>query len=137
MKLLSLFVFLILFASCAQDIYVQYPGEGKHPQSIKLQPNKPTFNTYVTIDQQLIVDKKNVRSVTIENVPVGKHEIDYVCDNTIMQHSLDADMTIWIEEGKSETHLIEVPPNSAAYWIGEAINYLLIVGWVLIWVFVV
>ena len=137
MRFFTLFIAILLFASCAQDIYVQYPGDDQHSQSIKLQPNKPTYGTYITIDQQLIVDHRNVRSVTIQNVPVGKHEIDYVCDNSVMQHPLDANMTIWIEKGKSETHLIEVPPNSTAYWIGQAINYVLLTDWVLIWIFVI
>jgi hypothetical protein len=71
----------------------------------------------VTINDQLVVDGKFVKSVTILNVPNGDHVIHYTADNSFYKTPLKADFPIKMENGKSMTKLVEVPPYSAGYWV--------------------
>jgi hypothetical protein len=65
----------------------------------------------------LIVDKKNVKSVTINNVPDGNFNIHYTSDNSWYKDKLDVQIPLKMENGKEMTKLVEVPPYSTGYWI--------------------
>ena len=108
---------LIIFSSCSKHIYVDYQTESVNTGQVILKPIKPTERTYVTINDNLIVDKKNVNSVTIKNVPNGDYNIHYTSDNSWYKDKLDFQVSLKMEDGREMTKLVEVPPYSTGYWI--------------------
>jgi hypothetical protein len=76
-----------------------------------------TDRTMVTINDQLVVDGKFAKSVTILNVPNGDHVIHYTADNSFYKTPLKAEFPIKMENGKSMTKLVEVPPYNTGYWV--------------------
>ena len=108
---------LLIFSSCSKHIYVNYQTGSANTGKVVLKPSKPTESTYVTINGSLIVDKKNVKSVTIKNVPNGDYNIHYTCDNSWYKDKLDVQIPLKMEDGKEMTKLVEVPPYNTGYWI--------------------
>lgn len=107
----------LLFTSCAQDLMVTYQSESTNTGKVVLKPSNSTDRTMVTINDHLVVDRKFVKSVTILNVPNGEHVIHYTADNSIYKTPLKAEFPIKMENGKSMTKLVEVPPYSTGYWV--------------------
>ena len=120
---------LLIFSSCSKHIYVNYQTESANTGKVVLKPSKPTDKTYVTINDNLIVDRKNVKSVTINNVPNGDYNIHYTSDNSWYKDKLDAKIPLKMENGKEMTKLVEVPPYSTGYWI--YMSAVAILPWVL------
>ena len=120
---------LLIFSSCSKHIYVNYQTESANTSKVVLKPSKPTNKTYVTINDNLIVDRKNVKSVTINNVPNGDYNIHYTSDNSWYKDKLDTKIPLKMENGKEMTKLVEVPPYSTGYWI--YMSTVAILPWVL------
>jgi len=115
---ISLLVFgLLFFSSCSKKIYVNYQTESANTGTVVLKPSKPTERTFVTINDNLIVDKKKVKFVTINNVPDGDYNIHYTSESGWYKEKLDAKIPVQMENGKEITKLVEVPPYSTGYWI--------------------
>lgn len=121
---------MFLFSSCAKHIQVAYQTETSNTGSVALKLNRPTPFTYVTINDQLIVNRKNVRSLTVNNLPAGEYTIHYTTESSRLKEKLDAHIPVKMEAGKEVTKLIEVPPYSNGYWIynGLAIFPLLVLA---------
>lgn len=115
--ILTMAIGLLIFTSCSKHIYVNYQTETANTGKVVLKPSKPTGNTYVTINDNLIVDKKNVKSVTIRNVPNGDYVIHYTSENGWYKEKLNAEIPLKMENGREITKLVEVPPYSAGYWV--------------------
>lgn len=122
---------LIGFTSCSKHLYVSYQAESSNTGQIVLKPSKPTSRTFVTVNDNLMVDKKNVKSVTISNVPEGEFEVHYTSDNGWYKNKLDQKIPIEMKDGKQITKLIEVPPYSTGYWV--YVTGMAILPWVVIY----
>ena len=107
----------LLFTSCAKDLTVTYQMESANTGKVVLKPSTSTDRTMVTINDQLLVDGKFAKSVTILNVPNGDHVIHYTADNSFYKTPLKAEFPIKMENGKSMTKLVEVPPYNTGYWV--------------------
>ena len=103
--------------SCSRKIVVNYQTEKANTGTISLKPVKPTTKTFVTINDNLIVEKKNVKSVKILNVPNGEYKIHYSSDNSWYKNKLDSNIVVKMEGNKEVTKIVEVPPFSTGYWI--------------------
>ncbi|MFN3784652.1 MAG: hypothetical protein ACK4R6_12070 [Spirosomataceae bacterium] len=108
---------MFLFSSCAKHIQVAYQTETSNTGSVAIKLNRPTPFTYVTINDQLIVNRKNVKSLTVNNLPAGEYTIHYTTESSRLKEKLDAHVPVKMEAGKEITKLIEVPPYSNGYWI--------------------
>jgi uncharacterized protein YcfL len=97
-QLLILISGLLIFSSCSKHIYVNYQTESANTGKVVLKPSKPTERTFVTINDNLIVDKKNVKSVTINNVPDGDFNIHYTSDNIWYKDKLDVQIPLKMEK---------------------------------------
>ncbi len=116
-RLLIIGATILFFTSCSKHIYVNFQTESANTGKVIIRPSKPTQNTFVTINENLIVNKKNVKSVTINNVPNGDHKINYTSENGWYKEKLNGEITIKMENGKEITKLVQVPPYSNGYWI--------------------
>ncbi len=108
---------IFLFSSCAKHIQVAYQTETSNTGSVAIKLNRPTPFSYVTINDQLIVNRKNVKSLTVNNLPAGEYTIHYTTESSRLKEKLDAHVPVKMEAGKEITKLIEVPPYSNGYWI--------------------
>lgn len=108
---------MFLFSSCAKHIQVAYQAETSNTGSVVLKLNRPTPFTYVTINDQLIVNRKNVKSLIVNNLPSGEYTIHYTTESSRLKEKLDAHVPVQMQAGKEITKLIEVPPYSNGYWI--------------------
>jgi len=123
----------LLFSSCAKSLYVNYQTDSTNTGTIVLKPTKPTIKTFVTINDNLIIEKKRVKSVTINNIPNGKYNIHYTSDNRWYKEKLDTAESIKMESGKTITKLVEVPPYSNGYYV---YNGFVFVGSIALWMLI-
>lgn len=129
-SLLLIVVVLIGFSSCSKHLYVNYQSESSNTGQIVLKPSTPTSRTFVTVNDNLIVDKKSVKSVTIANVPAGDYKVHYTSENSWYKDKLDTELDVEMANGKEITKLIEVPPYSTGYWI--YVSGMAIIPWVVL-----
>lgn len=116
-KLFILSAIVLLLASCSKRITVTLPPSSQSTGTITIMPVKKTIGTTVTLNDSLIVKKKKVKSLTIENVPVGNHTIQYNADNSYYQYPLDTLITVDMSTPKQVTKTVKVPPYSTGYYI--------------------
>ena len=66
------FAMLILFTSCAKDFYIDYSlyesSNTGETGVLYLEPTKNSEQTTLTIDDNLILSRKHVNSITINNI---------------------------------------------------------------------
>jgi hypothetical protein len=113
-NLLIAFIALVLLSSCAQNITV---SAGTGNGTITMKPTKATPKTYVTINDKLLVDNKNVKSVTVTGVEDGENKIVYKSESSTYKDAMDIEKTIKIENGADKTEILTVPPYSTGYWV--------------------
>ena len=131
-KILVLVIVIPLFVSCARNMYVDYQVDSANTGTVVVKPSKATSATYVTIDDNLIVDKKSIKSVTIQNVPVGDHNIHYASTHLAYKEKIDEQIKVEMDTPRKITKLVEVPPLSTGYWIAYGVIFFAILGPVII-----
>lgn len=124
MKHLIFCALAVLLASCSKKLTVQYQEAKENTGTITLEPAKPTRKTTVIVNDSLVVRKKKVKRVTITNVPIGTHVIQYTVDNSDYQYPLDSTFTINMEKPRSITKPVKVPPYSTGYYVARALGSL-------------
>ena len=118
----------LLFSSCSQRLYVDYQQDSTNTGKVILKPSKPTAGTSVTINDRLIVDNKSVKSVTINNIPIGKYSIAYMTPESMLyKEKLDAQISVEMDSSREITKFVEVPPYSTGFWL-YAIGMPVLVG---------
>jgi hypothetical protein len=131
-KYTSLFitaVCVVLFAGCSANRVVQYQSETESTSSIKVKPSTKLSDVVVTLDGNLVWEKRRkVKSLTIQNVPAGNHELRVTSASWIYKDEINHSATIDVKgKGETKTELVSVPPFSAGYWIYNGIVYLVAV----------
>jgi hypothetical protein len=106
-----------MLSSCMKHITVTYQAEKSNTGTLVLKPNKPTAGTYVTINDNLIVNNKGAKSIIINNLPSGEYSIHYTSENMWYKEKMDARIPLKMDAGREITKLVEVPPYSTGYWI--------------------
>lgn len=107
----------ILFSSCALDYYYSYQSDKNITGKAVIIPTMATSYTYVMLNDSLILSKKYVKSLTLENLPDGEYTLQYTSYNPAFKEKLDKSLFLKIENGVSTTSLVAVPPYSSGYWI--------------------
>jgi len=117
MKHLSFILVVVFLSSCSKDFYVSYQSNAERTGKVVILPSEPTSQTTVTLDDNIIIKSKNVKSLTIDNVPEGEVKINYVSNNSTYKDKLNQEMFVNVINGKETTQLIQTPPRSTGYWI--------------------
>jgi hypothetical protein len=118
-----LLLIALLFSSCAQNLHINYAqyssnqNTSKATGSLYLEPSRESENTSITIDQNIIVSRKHINSITIENIPEGMHHVHYSGGPWSYKEKMDEHMDINIISNKQISKIVPVPPYSTAYWI--------------------
>ena len=122
-SIILLLVNVLIFSSCAKNIVVNYANPAPNSGNIVI---KPTSHVYanLTINDSLIVNYKNVKSITIKNVPEGISTIHFSAESTNLKEEMDKKIKVDITRGKTNTQLVTVPPKSNGYWFSSAVSTL-------------
>jgi hypothetical protein len=118
---LFIFVFSLLFSSCALNYYYTYQPSAIGTGKAVFKPASPTEKTFVLLNDSLIIDNKFVKSITFENLPEGKYELHYMSSNFAYKDKLDQRIIFDIQQGKLVKQIITLPPFSTGYWIFNGI----------------
>lgn len=116
---------ILLLSSCSANRIVQYQSESESTSSIKVKPSTAIKNVVVTLDGNLVWEKpRKVKSLTIENVPQGNHELRVTSASWIYTEKIDYSKDIEVKgKGETKTELVSIPPYSAGYWIYSGVIY--------------
>jgi hypothetical protein len=121
-----LLTILLICSSCGRQLVIPYTSDSNVDTQIFLKPIKPTGRTLITINDSVIVNKKFIKSVTIDHLPSGVYTINYASDVNTMVAKIDTTMTIVVEDHKETSIIIDVPPYNSWYYISNALIGLLL-----------
>ena len=122
-----LLITLLICSSCGRQLVIPYTSDSNVDAQIFLKPIKPTNRTFITINDSLIVNKKFVKSVTIDHLPPGVYNINYASDVNTMVAKIDTTMTIVVEDHMEISKIIDVPPYNSWYYISNVVIGLLLI----------
>jgi hypothetical protein len=117
-KLIVLAIVVVsLFSSCAKHITVAYSPASERTGKIVIKPSRPIAPTSLTLNDKLLVEGKNIKKITITDVPEGTHKVNLVSNSWQLKESIDAKIDVTVKPGNEVTKLVQVPPYSTGYWI--------------------
>ena len=119
-RLFSLFLASLLLASCSQHLIVNFSDRTTDTGSLVIQPSRRIY-AFLDVDGKLLVEDKNVKKITVNQIPVGQHVFHLICDNSQFQEKVDETKDFTVQPGSTSTHLLEVPPFSNGYWISKGL----------------
>jgi hypothetical protein len=116
---------MLVLMSCSANRVVQYQSESESTSSIKVKPSTKLRNVVVTLDGNLVWEKsRKVKSLTIENVPAGNHELRVTSASWIYKDEINHTKEIEVKgKGETKTELVSVPPYSVGYWVYNGVVY--------------
>ncbi len=125
--IISGMLLVLLLSSCSEKIYLNYQEETANTGSIILLPARPVRNTFLSIDNKILVRDTFAELVAINNVPEGAHAIQWISGYTGFAQTMDVNLTFDVKRGETIRKLIPVPPESdlGGYWI-----YLSLSAWI-------
>lgn len=121
----ALFTSLILvFSACdePEDIHIHYSQDSTATGQIYLIPDLPTALTFVVMNDEILVENKYLRSVTIYGVPIGDHRIQYSSGDPKLSYKLNEIIDISMEDSGCESRVVPVPPYSSGFWTKLGLN---------------
>jgi len=117
-NLLALILCVTLFSSCAKNVVIPFQANGTNTGSVKIKPSIPIKAASVTVDGNLIWDKKSrIKSLTITNMPNGNHDINVVSASWYYKEALNHKETVNLGNGENRAILVSVPPYSTGYYL--------------------
>ena len=112
-----LFVLAVGLSSCALNYtYTYQPNPTVTGKAVFL-PTIATQNTSVTLNDSLILERKYVKSLTLENLPEGDYFLHYSSYDQSYKDKLDEKYFFKIENGTKKVQIVAVPPSSTGFWI--------------------
>ena len=130
-KLFFLAILAALLPSCAQSILINYSyDQSQAGGKLVVIPDKPIEGVNFVMNSRLLVEKKAVKKIIVENVPPGEYNISMTCASWYYKDSLNYVETVQIDANKETTKLVPTPPYSGGYYaylIGSSLTSLLIV----------
>ena len=116
-KLFFLALLAALLPSCAQSILINYSyDQSQAGGKLVVIPDKPIEGANFVMNDRLLVEKKAVKKITVENVPPGEHTISMTCASWYYKDPLNYVETVQVEANKEVTKLVPTPPYSGGYY---------------------
>jgi len=110
-----------------------YQANSERTGKVVIIPSSSTPSTTVTLNDNIMVKRKYVKSVTINNVPEGEAKINYVSDNSSYKEMLNQEMSVNVISGKETTKLVQVPPRSNGYWVYSGVGLAALLVILFVW----
>jgi hypothetical protein len=108
--------------SCSQNVVMNYQTNSDNTGKLVLIPDSPLQRSTLTIDDNLVFTNKHIKSVTINNIPVGNRSINLIADGSMYKEKLKSSDTTLISNNKTTTKLIQTPPRSGGFWASKIIS---------------
>jgi len=118
------FVYFVILAaflasSCAKNILVNYQSENFNTSKIVLKYSKISHKTKVMINDNLLVDGRQAKSVTIRNLPAGDYKIRCTSSSGMKKERLQVSMGVkLVGADKTVIKAINMPIQNGWYWAG-------------------
>ena len=80
-------------------------------------PDKAIEGVNFVMNDRLLVQKKYISKITVENVPAGDHKISMTCASWYYKDPLNYVDSVKIEPNKEVTKLVPTPPYSTGYYL--------------------
>ncbi len=126
-----LFILPILFASCAESIVVKYSDDAAAKGRYTILPSRPLYGASLVMNGKLLVEQKNVKKITVENLPDGNYHYHLTCDNSRYQDKVDIGKGFDVKGGNENISLLETPPYSNGYWVNMGLYW--VGSWAALW----
>jgi len=126
--LFLLFLVLMLFSSCSKNIVINYGPPSPNSGHIELKTTEMVDGN-CTLNDSLMVEARNINSITIKNVPSGLYSIHFSGNSrNLKRDSVSYKSTFTITNGRTNTKLIHAQPKKEGFCIGLAgINFINII----------
>lgn len=118
---------MLLFTSCAKHIIVNFQANPENTGKIVIAPTASINGAVLTIDDQLLVDKKFVKKITVNNVPIGEHRVKFSADSWEYKDKIDENVAINVQKDKEFAKIVTRPPYSTGRYVLSGISILAIV----------
>ena len=119
LNILLLTIAMLALSSCGEDISVDFQKDSDNTGRVILLPSRRMPMTSMTVDDQLLVHQKYVKSIVVNNLPEGPHRIHISSGFSEFAETMDAEIPVIIEKNKTKTKLFGVPPDNPGiytYW---------------------
>ncbi len=118
-KIIPFLIFPLLIVGCAQEFYTSFkePVKSKKYGSLIVKFSTAVQGVNVTLDDKLVAKDKHTEWIEINNIPVGKHEVNVIAASGNLESDIDVEQTVTIEPNQQSTVLVQVPPASTGYWL--------------------
>ena len=117
----------LFLSSCSRSFYIDYKNINPNELSVfkprnadinlTITPSRNTINTSISLNQKLILDRRNIKTVSVYNMPNGNYDIHCVGGDWSYKTPLNETMNITIDENEHKTLFLPIPPLSNGYWI--------------------
>jgi hypothetical protein len=113
---------MLLFTSCAKHIIVNFQANPENTGKIVIAPTASIDGAVLTINDQLLVDKKFVKKITVNNVPIGEHKVRFSADSWAYKDKIDENIAITVQKDKEVAKVVTRPPYSTGYYVASGLS---------------
>lgn len=119
MKNLALTICALAFGmqSCYQNLKITYQADKNNTGTLVLKPTRPINKANVVMDGQLLVEDKNVKKITIYNVPAGLHSSNITSDYYWFKKPLNDTLNFEIKANSQTAQIVQVPTLKEGYYV--------------------
>ena len=119
MKILKALIFVlpVLISSCAKSIVVNFSDDANAKGKVNFQPSRSLGQASLVVNGKLLVDKQDIKKITVQNLPDGLYNYHLTCDNWRYAQKADTESNFQVQGESEKTILIETPPFSNGFWV--------------------
>lgn len=108
-----------LAASCSKNIHVTYQPQKSNTSQIVLKYDKVSHRTRILMNDKLIVNGAQAKSVTINNVPAGDYTIKCSSSSGWRKDRVHVAMGVKLDGvDKTVIKKVDMPIQNGWYWVG-------------------
>ncbi len=116
-KLIIFGVLVFLLSSCALQYTYTYQPQNENTGKLVVIPVRPAPSSFVMLNDSLVINNKNIKTLTLENLPEGKYKVQFHSNSEIFKDKISETFEIEVKSGSNLTHIVSIPPVSNGYWI--------------------
>jgi len=116
-KLFLTLMMVFLLSSCALHYTYTYQPTKENTGKVVVIPVRPTPSSFVMLNDSLVINNKNIKTRTLENLPEGKYKIQFYSNSEIFKDKIGDTFEIEVKNGSNLTHIVNIPPISNGYWV--------------------
>lgn len=114
----------MFLSSCAKNIVSNYQDDSENTGSLLIIPNKSLYQASITLQSvmnkdanKLIVYKRNIKTLKINNIPEGIYGMELTYNNNNFRPIKSNQFSIIIQKDKTTNKLVQIPPPSLGNYL--------------------